>query len=170
MQKSSGFTLMELMVTIGIIAVASTIAVPNFMAWVPKFRLGSSARDVQSVLQGTRAEAIKDNSTYTVLINVGSDSLLGFLDDGTGTPDTTPADGILDGLGDGILAPTETVIVQRNMADNIDITGTSFAGNLVTFDNQGVASSAGTITLSNNMGGLRRIVLQLAGTSRIIEP
>ena len=105
MQKSSGFTLMELMVTIGIIAVASTIAVPNFMAWVPKFRLGSSARDVQSVIQGTRAQAIRDNTSYTVLFNVGNESLMGFLDDGFGTPDDD-ADGILDGLGNGVLEPT----------------------------------------------------------------
>ncbi len=158
---------MELMVTIGIIAVASTIAVPNFLAWVPKFRLGGASRDVLSVLQGTRVQAVKDNANYTVLFNVGNESYTAFLDDGAGTPDTTPADGIPDGRGNGLLDATETIISQKTLPDGINITNTTLPGNRVVFDTQGVASSAGTISIANDMGETRQIVLELAGSSRI---
>jgi len=167
MQKTSGFTLMELMVTIAIIAVVSAIAVPNFLAWVPKFKLGGASRDVLAVLQGTRVQAVKDNTNYTVQFNLGNESYVAFLDDGAGTPDTTPADGIPDGLGDGILDATETIVSQKVLPDGINIVNTTLAGNQVIFDTQGVASTAGTITIANDRGASRLIVLELAGSSRI---
>ena len=167
MQKTSGFTLMELMVTIAIIAVASAIAVPNFMAWVPKYKLGGAARDVLGVLQGTRIQAVKGNSNYTLQFNVANESYVVFLDDGAGTPDTTPADGIPDGMGDGILDATETIISQKTLSNGINIANTTLAGNQVIFDTQGVASNAGTITITSANGESRQIILELAGSSRI---
>jgi type IV fimbrial biogenesis protein FimT len=167
MNKTSGFTLMELMVTIAIVAIVSAIAVPNFLSWVPKFQLGGASRDILDALQGTRVQAVKDNTNYTLQFNLGNESFVAFLDDGAGTPDTTPADGIPDGMGDGILDATETIISQKTMPDGINIAATTLAGNQVIFDNQGVASNAGTITITNAQGDSRRIVLELAGSSRI---
>jgi len=161
---------MELMVTIAIVAVASAIAVPNFMSWMPKFQLGGASRDVLDVLQGTRVKAVKDNASYTVQFNVGNESYVAFLDDGAGTPDTTPADGIPDGRGDGILDATETVISQASLPGGIDITNTSLTGHQVIFDSQGVASSAGTIFIGSEVASLnerREVIIELAGTVRI---
>ena len=158
---------MELMVTIAIIAAISAIAVPNFIAWIPKYKLGGASRDVLNVLQGARIQAVKNDTNGIVLFNVADESCTAFLDDGAGTPDTTPADGIPDGRGNGALDATEKVISQKTLPNGITISNTTLPGNQVTFDSQGVASSAGTITLTNARGETRQIVLELAGGSRI---
>ena len=46
MRKNSGFTLIELMVVIALIVVLSAIAIPNYIAWLPKYRLNSAVDDV----------------------------------------------------------------------------------------------------------------------------
>jgi type IV fimbrial biogenesis protein FimT len=169
MQKTSGFTLMELMVTIAIVAIISAIAIPNFIAWIPKFKLGGASRDVLAILQGTRIRAVKDNTNYVLMFDTGNESYTAFLDDGAGTPDDTPADGIPDGRGNGVLDGAETVIAQKTLANGIDISATTLPGDLVMFNTQGIASTAGTITLTDNKGNVRQIFLELAGSSRIQE-
>ena len=167
MQKSSGFTLMELLVTIGIIAVASAIAVPNFLSWMPTYRLGNASRDVLAILQKARVQAVKDNLSCAVQFNVGNESYTAISDDGAGTADTTPADGIPDGRGNGIFEATETVIAAETLTAGVNIVSTTLTGNRVIFDTQGVASDTGSIILRNDRGDSRTIVIELAGSSRI---
>jgi prepilin-type N-terminal cleavage/methylation domain-containing protein len=38
MRKESGFTIMELMVTIAIILIMASIVVPTFLSWLPRQR------------------------------------------------------------------------------------------------------------------------------------
>lgn len=177
MQKASGFTLMELMVTIAIIAIISTIAVPNFIAWVPKFKLGSASRDILSVVQKTRLQAVKDNTVYTVLFNVGNESYTVFQDDGAGTPDAAPVDGMPDGRNNGILEPTENVMLRQTLPAGVNVLNTSMTGDRVVFGPQGLVTILDplnppphTINIRSNQGDdkwRRRITIQLAGTTDI---
>jgi len=168
MQKTSGFTLMELLVTIAIIAVASAIAIPNFLSWLPTYRLGNASRDVLAILQKARVQAVKDNLLCAVQFNVGNESYTAISDDGAGTDDTTPADGIPDGRGNGIFEASETVIAAGSLLAGINIVSTTgLTGGRVVFDTQGVASESGDILLRNDRGDSRTIVIELAGSSRI---
>ena len=74
MQKNFGFTLIELMIAIAIIAIATAIAVPNLIGWLPKHRLGTASRDILSVLQQARLRAVKENADVTVQFETGNDS------------------------------------------------------------------------------------------------
>lgn len=158
MQKASGFTLMELMVTIAIIAILSAIAIPNIIAWVPKFKIGGAARDVLAILQKTRVQAVKENTNFVLMFDTGNARYTAFRDDGAGTPANS---------GNGVLDGGEAVIVQNTLANGVDISATTLPGDLVAFDTQGIASTAGTITLTDNSGNVRQISLELAGSSRI---
>jgi len=172
MQKTSGFTLMELMITIAIVAILSAIVVPNMIGWMPKFRLGSESRDMLSNILKTRQQAIKDNTIYSILFDVGAERYTIWNDDGEGTPDAAPADGIPDGRNDGIFDATERLLLQKSLPGGINIISTSLPGNLVVFDTQGLASSAGVINIRNNTGNdqfRRRITIQLAGTVDLEE-
>jgi len=160
MRKTSGFTLMELMVTIAIVAILSAIVIPNFIAWVPKFRLGGASRDVLAILQKTRVQAVKDNTSYVLIFDTGNASYTAFLDDGGGDPANS---------GNGVLDAGERVLMQKTLANGIDISATTLPGDWVVFDTQGTASAAGNITLADNRGNVRQIILELAGGSRIQE-
>ena len=56
--RQKGFTLIELMVTIAILAIMTAIAIPNFSEWVAKRRVASVAEklSVKSGLPGQRRQ------------------------------------------------------------------------------------------------------------------
>jgi len=61
MQKRSGFTLIELTVVIALLAILTAVGVPNFLSWLPKYRLKSAARDLYSNLHLAKMSAIRAN-------------------------------------------------------------------------------------------------------------
>ena len=62
--RKSGFTVLELIVAVGIAMVVMGIAVPSFMTWLPALRLSSGARQVATDLQVARMKAISQNAKY----------------------------------------------------------------------------------------------------------
>jgi hypothetical protein len=57
-----GFTLIELMVTIAIMAIMLAIAIPNLSEWVAKRRVAAAAEKVANMIRFGRAEAARLNS------------------------------------------------------------------------------------------------------------
>jgi type IV fimbrial biogenesis protein FimT len=63
---AGGFTLIELIVTIAILAIVSTVAAPSFNSFIGTMRAKSAAFDLISDLSIARSEAIGGNRTVTV--------------------------------------------------------------------------------------------------------
>ena len=142
MHKNSGFTITELMVTIAVIAILASLAIPNFLAWLPNYRLRSGAEEIQSTLQLARITAIKENSTVTVDFNTANETYRAFVVGG------------------------QTIRGGR-MPAGIDIDSTDFGGDSVEFNSRGIATAAGTAVVRNNLGRVRNIEVYITGNSRI---
>lgn len=57
--ECSGFTLIELMVTIAVLAILLAVALPSFADFFDKYRLRGAVDDVVSVISNARAESVK---------------------------------------------------------------------------------------------------------------
>lgn len=69
MKKNKGFTLIELMVTIAVLAIIAMIAVPSFGNIIEKQRLQQNERDLISFFTQAKSQAILKRSDVTLDLN-----------------------------------------------------------------------------------------------------
>ncbi|MFM2331737.1 MAG: hypothetical protein RIQ74_560 [Pseudomonadota bacterium] len=69
MGKSQGFTLIELMVTIAILAIIATLAAPSFTKIIRKNQLAHDTRDFVDLLSETRSEAIFKQNNFVMALD-----------------------------------------------------------------------------------------------------
>ncbi|MFV8784170.1 GspH/FimT family pseudopilin [Microbulbifer sp. SA54] len=64
--RSAGFTLVELMVVMAILAIVISIGVPSFNTLIKNNRLSAASNDIAGALQFARAEAVRRGRTVQV--------------------------------------------------------------------------------------------------------
>lgn len=150
MKTNRGYTLVEVMVVIGIIAILATVAVPNIVGWRTKQRFAAAAADVHEAIKVARSSAIKDNTTVAIQFQPPNRFTVFADDDGDGTPD-----------------PGERTILSGGFQNDISLT-TSFSGHRLSFNGRGLTTANGSgITLSHAVYGSRVIQVTVTGNSRI---
>ena len=66
-----GFTLVELLVAVVVLAVLSSLAFPSFMQSFARFRLEGAVSELSTDLQYTRAEALRRREVATLAVDAG---------------------------------------------------------------------------------------------------
>lgn len=66
-----GFTLIELMVTLAVLAIVVTLAVPSFSSFMANQRVKTAAQDLFMAMMYARSEAIKRNGNVYIKSNSG---------------------------------------------------------------------------------------------------
>ena len=75
MQKNKGFTLIELIVTLAIIAIIATIAAPNLSNSIEKRQIERTTTDFEKALTQARSDAVLSRKQITIHLNAtGGDS------------------------------------------------------------------------------------------------
>ncbi len=158
-----GFSLMELMVVLGVITIMSAIALPRVVEWRENARLKSAARDLYSSLQKARLLAVKTNREYAIEFdtNLNSYTLVNSGDDRdySQKTDNQPEQTVyLNSYGSGVKyghkpATKEATVSAGtfggNTADNV-----SHINNVVVFNSRGMLNNTGYIYLNNNAESL----------------
>jgi type IV fimbrial biogenesis protein FimT len=148
--KIKGFTLMELMITIGVLAVIISLAVPSFKETIERRHLEGAASSIHLGLQRAKSEAVKQNRN--VAFDFSSDSpsswCFGVVDTAGALCDCTDAT-------PSCTVNTQAVVVDGSEFDNVTLTSASD----VTFDGVvGLPTVGTTYTYTVELNGKTRTV------------
>lgn len=69
--KTAGFTLIEMMVTIAVLGILASLALPAYQGFVVSSRMTGQANEFLTSLSLARSEAIKRNATITMSAKTG---------------------------------------------------------------------------------------------------
>ena len=160
-QKKSGFTLIELMIVIAMIAILSAVAVPRFQAWLPVYRLKSAASDLHSNMQKARIQAIKENQTVQMRFdNTHSPGFYYFDSDSDGVHDSDEFRVDLSSYASGVDFGTGNATLNWSRAACKQAT-------IIGFGTRGTANMA-TVFLENEKGTVcYAITTSIAGTAKV---
>ena len=82
-KNDRGFTLVELLIAVSVLAILVSFALPNIGEWMSRYRVRSSARRIASNMQFARIKSITENNDYIVCFETASD-LYTIIDDNDG--------------------------------------------------------------------------------------
>lgn len=175
-----GFTLMELMIVIAIIAISTGIVLDAILHWVPKYRLKQAAWDLFSHLQRTRAAAIQHRAEYAVRFAT-DDNAYHLLSGGpnrkydgpvAGSDDRLVKTVFLSDYGSGVRFGHGTAVrnATTTPASGFPDDGVSFVGNTTIFSTDGMTFRMGYVYLQNNRDAVFAVATPtMAGLVRLMR-
>lgn len=150
--RTAGFTLIELMVVVSIIAIGAALAAPSFTQMIANYRVRSGAESMMNGLNYARAEAVRRNTAVSFALVTGGS--------GWNVSQVSPS----------------AVLQSRSNNDSLGLTvGSSNASTSVTFLPTGLVQTGTQLTqinVSSSATGTntRRINIYGGGLIRMCDP
>lgn len=165
-RSENGFTLIEMMVVTGIVAILAAIAFGSLQTQLPRARTKAAARALRSDLQKAKLEAVKRNTDCLVVFTVAAGN-------NSGSCVTC-----IDDNGDTLCnAADDTIITELDFGDYDDaaLSNENFSGNPFVFNSRGIpkqttgAMCAGTavVNCTSDANYSRSVVMSSVGRIRI---
>lgn len=143
-----GFTLIEVMIVIAIMAIMAAFAAPNYGHYMAQRRLNGAARQIMSELMTARMQAVSQQNTFKLSFPNNHEYTILDDDDNDGTADSG-----------------ELLVTRDIQSEYYSVTTSSTASPI--FYGRGTANGA-TITVSNSAGS-KNVVVEITGCVRIAD-
>lgn len=190
MKKNTGFTLIELMITLFIVGVLLAVGVPSLKSFMQSNQLVATSNELVSAIHVARSEAIKLNKKVTICVSSDGQNCLAnsnkwqkgwivFIDAngdqiGTGANCESLADVNSDCLlrSHKAVDDTQFSVTGKHDSNNQDIKFFTFTSRGLPKD--GGAPRSGALSVcsydsSNNVIGSRAVVLSISGRVRVSD-
>jgi type IV fimbrial biogenesis protein FimT len=144
-QAAGGFSLIELIITMALVAIVSAIAVPQLRQYSDNADLKTAAREASGDFSATKQMAVANNLDYRIAINAAGNSYT--------------------------LSRTDTSAEvwtksPESFGSGVSIDSTTFSGAAVNFQKRGTVS-AGRLTLANRRGSTAVITTNITGRTYV---
>ena len=137
-----GFSVMELMITVGIIAIVAGISYPSFSRMAVNGNLRTAARDIMADIATLKERAMAENTQYSIIFNPGNNNYS------------------FPGMAAG-KSPA-------SFGQGVQLTKAAFGkGTTITFLTRGTLSQAGNIILTNSRGSTATITCNISGRAYV---
>lgn len=176
-RRSSGFTVVELMIVIAIVGILAAMAVPMFEGYIARTQVNDQISALASDIRLARSEAIKRNVQVTLCPSDDADS--------DAPTCAAAADGALGWAAGwiayaGAVAPTDDsdadrIVVRRPAFESSGGIMPAQAGYTITFFPNGTSiGGAGSFTFrpkgkENDPDSHRRMCISAQGSSRLVD-
>ena len=67
--KQAGFTMIEMMIVVAILAIIFSMAMPSYRVWIENTRIRNAAESIQNGMQQARTEALQRNALVRFTLN-----------------------------------------------------------------------------------------------------
>jgi len=134
----SGFTLIELVVVVALLAVVAAVAIPTYQLLLSQAQLNSATTQVADLMRLQEQKTVTEQKIYGLTIVAGATTIPYFLCQDAGCSTKT--------------------IQYYTLPSNIVISQESFSSNDVRFSTAGAPSSSGTVVLKDTARSRQRNV------------
>lgn len=148
--KMRGLTLMELMVTVAIMAILLVLAVPSFNAFLARGRVSGAAETLAQDLQLAKSEALRRNADVRLSFSAGTAWCYGTIAAPNACDCTVANSCTLRRTDNGAFA-------------GVTMAAPTFAANTATFTASQALANAGTVEFTHPNAGTLRVSLGAAG-------
>ncbi len=141
-KREQGFTITEMMVTLAILAIMTSIATPNYLLFMQSYRLRGAVSMVRGDLNKAKVLAIKSRRQYRVVFNTNSYQF--WVGDRSSNSSTW----------------TPSTVRSLSEYPNVTIITTAVTP---TFNPRGTVTSGATIGLQNGKGDIQQVTVSITG-------
>ncbi len=164
-EKSAGFTLIELVVTLAVAGILLAVAAPSFREMIQRNRLTTSVNELAGSINTARSEAVKRGARVVVCKSTnGSDCV---------TSGTWGLGWIIfvDSSNDAVRDGGEAILrIHEEVEGNITMTGAGNVANYVSYISEGRAQTTGGASQSGSITACadgKQSVIQLTFSGRL---
>ena len=164
MKKKSGFTLLELLITVALISILAAFAIPSMRSFSQNDRLTTNINTMIGHLAYARSEAVKRHAQVSICISndtVGCTG--GNWEDGW----IVYVDANANGTFDAATVNEDILRVNQALDGNNTLTPTAAYGTQVTYDNRGFVTATGGFLLCDDRTGAFGKTITTSNTGRV---